>query len=138
MNSITIHTIVRAPINTVWEYWNAPEHISQWCFASDDWQTTDVENDVRVGGTSRMTMSAKDGSAEFTIESVYSIVEENERISYTMADGRKVDIRFHQTPEGVEITETFDAESENPEEMQRAGWQSILDRFTRYTEAHHT
>jgi uncharacterized protein YndB with AHSA1/START domain len=132
--NITIQTNVHAPLATVWEYWNAPEHITQWCFASDDWQTTDVENDVRVGGTSRMTMSAKDGSAAFTLESVYSVVDIHERIAYTMADGRVVDIRFKQTPEGVEIIETFDAESENPEEMQRAGWQAILNRFTNYVE----
>lgn len=131
---IIVQTNVHAPLALIWEYWNSPKHITQWCFASDDWQTTDVENDVRVGGISRMTMSAKDGSAAFTIESVYSVVDTHEHIAYTTADGREVAIRFHQTPEGVEIIETFDAESENPEEMQRAGWQAILNRFTNYVE----
>ncbi len=81
-----------------------------------------------------MTMSAKDGSAAFTLESVYSVVDVHERIAYTMSDGREVTLQFNQTPEGVQIIETFDAESENPEEMQRAGWQAILDRFTSYTQ----
>lgn len=132
--TITVQTSVHAPLATVWDYWNAPEHITQWCSASDDWQTTNVENDLRVGGTLRMTMSAKDDSAAFTIESVYSVVDMHERIVYTMADGREVTLHFRETSEGVEIIETFDAESENPPEMQRAGWQAILDRFTNYVQ----
>lgn len=132
--TITIQTTVHAPLATVWEYWNTPEHITQWCFASDDWQTTDVENDLRVGGISRMTMSAKDESSAFTLESVYSVVDMHKRIAYTMADGREVTLQFNQTSEGVKIIETFDAESENSPEMQRAGWQAILDRFTNYVE----
>jgi hypothetical protein len=30
---------------------------------------------------------------------------------------------------------TFDSETENPPEVQRTGWQAILDRFGRHVEA---
>lgn len=36
---------------------------------------------------------------------------------------------------GAQVTETFDAENENPVEMQRGGWQAILDNFKAYAEA---
>ncbi len=37
-NSIRIETIVKAPMGRVWESWTKPEHITQWAFASDDWE----------------------------------------------------------------------------------------------------
>jgi len=51
-----------------------------------------------------------------------------------MADGRKVEISFAATENGVEVTESFDPETQNPEEMQRGGWQAILDNFKSYVE----
>jgi hypothetical protein len=55
-------------------------------------------------------------------------------IESVMDDGRKVKVEFQQTPEGVNVIETFDPESENSEEVQRAGWQAIMDNFKTYVE----
>jgi hypothetical protein len=35
----------------------------------------------------------------------------------------------------TKIVVTFDAENENPLDMQKAGWQSILNSFKHYAEA---
>ncbi|MES1181313.1 MAG: SRPBCC domain-containing protein, partial [Flavobacterium sp.] len=64
----------------------------------------------------------------------YTLVKQNEAIEYVMADGRKVEISFKETPNGVEVIESFDPETQNPEEMQRGGWQAILDNFKSYVE----
>ncbi len=133
-NKITITTIVSSPIEKVWEYWNEPKHISGWAFASDDWMAEGKENDVKVGGKFKTTMSAKDKSASFDFEGEYTAVEKNKALEYVMSDGREVKIEFVETPEGVRVTETFDPENENPLDMQRDGWQSILDNFKKYTE----
>lgn len=136
MNSpITVESIVNAPIEKVWEYWNAPGHITRWAFASDDWCAPTAENDVRPGGTFKTRMEAKDKSQGFDFAGTYTEVVPNERIAYDMDDGRHVAIAFTQTPEGVRITETFDPESENSEELQRSGWQAILDNFKKYVES---
>ena len=134
MSKITVETIVNAPIEKVWQAWNEPEHIKQWCHASDDWGVPAAQNDLRVGGTFTTTMAANDGSVSFDFGGTYTDVREHECIAYEMTDGRKVEISFTQTPEGVKVTESFDPESENSEEMQRNGWQSILENFKKHVE----
>lgn len=132
--SITVESIVNAPVAKVWEYWNKPEHITEWCQASDDWHAPYAENDLKVGGKFKTTMAAKDGSFSFDFGGVYSKVEQHKAIEYKMDDGREVRIKFTEAGNGTAIAETFDAENTNPAEMQRAGWQAILDNFARYTE----
>ena len=134
MNPITVQAVINAPIAKVWDYWNQPEHIVQWAFASDDWEAPTSENDVTVGGTFKTVMAAKDKSASFDFAGTYTAVNDHELIEYDMSDGRHVKITFEQTPEGVKVTEIFDPENENPEEMQRDGWQSILNNFKKYVE----
>ncbi len=134
MAPITVETIVNAPLSKVWEYWNQPEHIMQWAFASDDWEAPASENDLKVGGKFKTTMAAKDKSASFDFGGTYTEVRENELIEYDMDDGRHVKVKFSQTPEGVKVTEAFDPEGENSEEMQRGGWQAILENFKKHVE----
>jgi uncharacterized protein YndB with AHSA1/START domain len=134
-NPITVETIVNAPMDKVWDSWNNPKHITNWAFASDDWEAPLSENDLQVGGKFKITMAAKDKSQSFDFTGVYTVVKENELIEYDMEDGRHVKIEFSEVPEGVKVVETFDPESENSEEVQRSGWQSILDNFRKYTES---
>jgi uncharacterized protein YndB with AHSA1/START domain len=132
--SITIETTINAPIEKVWDYWNNPEHIQKWAFASDDWEAPYAENDLVVNGKFKTTMAAKDNSASFDFEGVYTNVKSHELIEYELGDSRKVSTKFETTPQGVKITQTFDPESENSIEMQKSGWQAILDNFKRYVE----
>jgi uncharacterized protein YndB with AHSA1/START domain len=132
--SITVQTTVNAPIETIWEYWSRPQHIKKWAHASDDWHTTYAENDLRIGGKFISRMEAKDGSFGFDFGGTYDAVKENEYIEYTMGDGRKVKISFTTRDNATEIIETFDAETVHSIEMQRNGWQAILDNFKKYTE----
>lgn len=131
---ITVQTTVKAPIETVWKCWTEPEHITQWCYASDDWEAPHATNNLTAGGTFKTRMQAKDGSAGFDFEGKYDGVVEHRLIEYSMSDGRKVIVRFEETPDGVKVTESFDAETENTEDKQREGWQAILDTFKKHTE----
>ena len=131
---ITIETTVNAPVEKVWEYWNKPEHITKWCNASPDWHTPRAENDLQAGGKFSTRMEAKDGSMGFDFWGLYDDVKTNEFIAYTMGDGRKASIIFKEDGNSTGITETFEAEDQNPVEMQRAGWQNILDNFKAHVE----
>ena len=133
--AITVEALVKAPVEKVWKCWNEPEHIKGWAFASDDWHAPYSENDVRTDGKFKTTMAAKDGSFSFDFEGVYTNVQHNKVIEYTMGDGRKVKVIFTANGNETKVTETFDPESENPIEMQRGGWQAILDNFKKYTES---
>ena len=131
---ITVETTVNAPIEKVWQAWTNPEDIMGWSFASDDWHTPHATNDLRVGGSFSSTMAAKDGSFSFDFEGIYDEVVPHETIAYSLADGRKVKILFTDNGDETLISETFDAENENPVEMQQAGWQAILNNFKKYVE----
>jgi uncharacterized protein YndB with AHSA1/START domain len=132
---ITIGTTVNAPVSKVWDFWSEPQHIMQWNSASPDWHTPSATNDLRTGGKFTARMEAKDGSFGFDFGGTYDEVRQHEFIAYTMGDDRKVSVSFAENGDGTTITEAFEAESTNPVEMQRSGWQSILDNFKRYTEA---
>ncbi|HNB82281.1 MAG TPA: SRPBCC domain-containing protein [Chitinophagaceae bacterium] len=134
IQALTVETVVKASLEQVWLCWTLPEHITQWCQASDEWHAPFATNDVRVGGAFKTTMAAKDGSFSFDFEGVYDEVEPMHVLAYHMSDGRKVHIQMKEEAEGVRVTERFDPESMNPPEMQQAGWQAILESFRRYTE----
>ena len=132
---VTVSTVINAPVAKVWEYWSKPEHITQWCSASDDWHAPKAENDLRTGGKFSTRMEAKDGSMGFDFGGVYDVVKNDEYIEYTMGDGRKVQVSFAAKGNTTAIVEKFEAEEMNPVEMQRGGWQAILDNFKKYTES---
>jgi len=132
---ITVQTTINAPVEKVWSYFSAPEHIVKWNAASDDWHTTKSENDLRTGGKFSARMEAKDGSFGFDFGGVYDVVRDNEYLAYTMGDGRKVQVAFEAQGDSTTVTESFEAEGANPVEMQRGGWQAILDNFKKYTES---
>jgi len=132
---ITVQNTINAPVEKVWEYWNGPQHITKWAAASDDWHTTRAENDLRVGGSFLSRMEAKDGSFGFDFVGVYDAVKENELISYTIGDGRKVVVEFSKQGDATHVKESFEAEEIHSIEMQQGGWQAILDNFKKYVEA---
>jgi len=131
---VEVSTLVNADLATVWNCFVQPEHILKWNHASEDWETSTAENDVRTGGYFSYKMRAKDGSFEFNFGGVYHKVTPMEEIVYTLGDGRRVDITFGETEGGIKLTEIFDAEEVHDIEMQRQGWQAILDNFKKYTE----
>ncbi|ASS95336.1 SRPBCC family protein [Peribacillus simplex] len=131
---VTAETTIQAPIEKVWKYWTEPDHITKWNNPSDDWHTPFAENDLRPGGKFVSRMEAKDGSAGFDFGGIYDEVKLHEVIAYTMGDGRKVKITFKEQENEIEVIETFDAETINPIEFQKQGWQAILNNFKKYVE----
>lgn len=133
---ITVSTTVNAPLQRVWDLFTGPMHIIHWNHASDDWQTSYAENDVRQGGTFLSRMEARDGSEGFDFEGIYSEVIPGKTLAYTMTDGRNVHISFCEKEGSTRVTESFDAEDQNSAELQRAGWQAILTNFKKYAEGY--
>lgn len=131
-NPITIETLVNAPAERVWSYWNNPEHVMQWNSASPDWHSPAAVNDLREGGNFRYRMEARDGSMGFDFEGTYTEVRPHSGLAYSLGDGRKVRVEFIPVLEGTRIREQFEPESQNTVEMQQAGWQAILDNFATY------
>ena len=133
-NQITVQKLVNAPLEKVWDYWTRPEHIIHWNFASPDWHSPRAENDLRVGGKFSYNMAAKDGSMSFDFGGSYTNTKHLQQIDYTIGDGRKVSVTFSREGSGTQVTEVFEAEQVHSHELQRNGWQAILDNFAAYTE----
>ncbi|PXV66751.1 uncharacterized protein YndB with AHSA1/START domain [Dysgonomonas alginatilytica] len=132
---ITVQTQVNASIDTVWKCWITPADIIKWNSASDDWHTTKAENDFHVGRKFSYRMEAKDGSMGFDFGGVYDSITDHKQISYTMDDGRAATVTFSVIDDKqTEVIESFDAETLNLIDMQRDGWQAILERFRNYVE----
>ena len=131
---VTIETTVKAPIEKVWSAWTTPNDIKQWNTASDDWHTTKASVDLRVGGEFSSRMEAKDGSFGFDFAGTYTKIVPHALLEFKFGD-RSASVEFLAADGGVTVRETFDAETENPIEMQRSGWQSILNNFAKHVEA---
>jgi len=132
---ITIETVVHTDLEKTWKAWNTPADIMQWNAASDDWHTPKSTVDLRTGGKFSARMEARDGSMGFDFEGTYTNVIDKKLIEYSMDDGRTVSVRFEAINGSVKVTETFDADNTHSAEMQRQGWQSILNNFKRHVEA---
>lgn len=132
---ITVEATANVPLTQVWNAWNTPADIMQWNTADPSWHSPSSENDLRVGGTFKHRMEAKDGSFGFDFEGIYDTVEPNREITYTMGDGRKATTLFTEQDDKTSIQTTFDAETENDPEFQKRGWQAILSNFIKYVES---
>lgn len=126
---ITIEAEVQAPVSRAWEVYTEPEYVVQWNHASEDWQCPRAENDLRVGGKFNYRMEAKDGSMGFDFNGIYSEVRVHEYIAYNIEGGRKVEVTFIPHGDVTKVVVAFEAETENSIELQRGGWQAILDNF---------
>lgn len=135
MEPIKIDITILEPIEKVWDYFNAPEHITKWNFAHESWQCPSAENDLKVGGQLKTRMEAKDGSFGFDYVFVYDEIVPLQKLKYHLEDGRNVEVLFEKVDaDTTKITEIFDPEAASPREMQREGWYAILNNFHKYVE----
>lgn len=132
---IKISTIINAPIQKVWDSYTTPSHIVHWNHASDDWHTTAASVDLKVGGKHSGTMAAKDGSMSFEFWGIYTNIEQHKILASQLGDGRNMSTTFQKTDDGILLTQIFDAENENPLNLQEQGWQAILNNFKKHTES---
>jgi uncharacterized protein YndB with AHSA1/START domain len=134
-NNITVTSTVNANSKKTWDYYTNPEHVTKWNFADPSWVCPSASNDLRVGGKTSSRMEARDGSFGFDFEGTYIQVIDGQKLVYKLDDGREVAVSFTTMENGTNVTVIFEAEKETPVEMQRGGWQAILDNFKRYIES---
>ena len=134
MKLITVKTTIKAPLTKVWEYWTKEDHVKNWNFTSADWHCPNANNNLKVGGEFHYLMSAKDNSFSFDFWGTYQTIENEKLIDIILGDGRSMKVTFEVIASGTIVTEQFEPEQENPEDMQQAGWQMILENFKKYVE----
>lgn len=133
---INVETIINSNLQKVWNYFTKPEHITKWNFANNDWCCPTASNDLKVGGKYSARMETKDGSFGFNFDAIYDEVKENNKLTYSLADGRQSTTTFENKDNVTVVKTSFDAETQNTIHQQRDGWQAILNNFKLYVEAH--
>ena len=131
---IIVTTDIQAQLPVVWERWTNPAHVVHWNFASADWHCPGAESDFRNGGSFHYTMSARDGSFSFVLSGTFEEIVDGRSITLRLEDGRQVTTRFETADGKTRVIEAFEPETMNPEDLQRQGWQAILDNFRAYAE----
>jgi uncharacterized protein YndB with AHSA1/START domain len=134
MTPITISTLISADQQKVWDLYTQPEHITQWNFADPRWHCPNATNDLKLGGQLIARMEARDGSFGFDFDVTYTAINPGRSLSYTF-DGRNAEVLFEEQKDATLVTIQFDPESENPVELQKSGWQAILNNFKSYVES---
>ena len=132
--TVTIQTIINCPVEEAWKKWTSPDYVMRWNAASDDWHCPRAENNLTVGGKFSYRMEAKDGSAGFDFWGIYTVIVPHELIEFTLGDNRIVKIEFSEQKGATRIIESFEVEDVNSLELQRNGWQAILDNFKKIAE----
>ena len=133
LDKIKIKAIITATKEKVWNFYTNPDHITTWNFADHSCHCPTASNNFKIGGRYVARMEAKDGSFGFDFEAIYTEITQGKRFTYEF-DGRQVTVEFIEENQQTEVIVTFDPETENPIELQRNGWQAILDNFKKYTE----
>ena len=131
---IKVTTVVNASLEEVWNNYTEPEHIMNWNYATDEWHCPSALCDLREGGEFSFRMVSGDGNQEFDLKGTYTDVRPQEVISYILEDNRKVQVTFEKTSNGISVEQEVEPESTNAHEVQRQGWQAILENFKRYVE----
>jgi uncharacterized protein YndB with AHSA1/START domain len=134
-SKITVSAVLAASPVQAWKAFTTPNSIIQWNFASDDWCCPKATIDLREGGSFNYRMESKDGKYGFNFYGIFTKIVPESRIEYSLGDERSVSIVFRESNGKTELTETFDAETENSLELQKNGWQAILENFRKYTES---
>src|SRR5215210_1684909 len=133
--TITVKTTVKATVENVWKLWTTPADIVQWNNPSDEWHNLLVEVDLKDEGRFLFRMQAKDGSDGFDYSGKYDKVKTNEFIELTTSNGRKTINTFISRGNETIITETFEAETKTPIDIQRDFCQNVLNNFKKYAES---
>lgn len=134
--TITVGIYISKPLERVWDLWTGPEHITQWNFANDNWQCPSAINELKRGENFSWRMESKDGKEGFDFKGVYEKIIPNETIVKRLDDGRQIIISFKKLDHGTKVTETFEADDQKSIDVQRQGWQAILDNFKNYASVH--
>jgi uncharacterized protein YndB with AHSA1/START domain len=133
-NFITVTVILKTTLEKAWEFFTNPAHVVKWYFASNDWHAPSSTNDLIVGGKFSTRMESKDGSMGFNFSGTYTEVELNKLLKIVLDDERLMNVNFTAEDEIVTIMEQFEPEYENDIDLQKNGWQAILNNFKKYIE----
>ena len=100
--TLRIERTFQAPAAAVFDAWTSEEVLRRWWHAGHDWETTEAEVDLRVGGVVRVVMRDPHKDAEYGGGGNYTEIEPPSRLAFTWTwdgDTRQtlIEVDFEET-----------------------------------------
>jgi uncharacterized protein YndB with AHSA1/START domain len=134
---VRIERTFAAAAADVFDAWTSPEVMRRWFHPAPDWDTPEVEVDLRVGGKVRVVMRQPDGT-EVEAQGEYTLIDRPHRLMMTWT--------FDDDPSNQQLIELSFSESEGStavllvnsgistdgrRDAQDWGWRGCLDELDR-------
>ena len=132
--NIDVSVTLDLPVKEAWELYTNPLHITKWYFADSSWHAPHATNDLTIGKDFHIYMEAKDKSFGFDFSGTYKDIRIYQSLDIVLGDLRTLKVTFQENQGKTTITQLFEAEKENPIELQKQGWQAILNQLKTYSE----
>jgi uncharacterized protein YndB with AHSA1/START domain len=138
--NLRIERTYRAPIERVFDAWTSEEVLRRWWRTQRDWDTSDAQVDLRVGGAVRVVMHDPATGTEIGGGGLYTEVEPPTRLAFTWLwddDTRRTLIEIDFTERDGETAVVFTHSDLWDEEAVRShedGWTRMFEFLADYTE----
>jgi uncharacterized protein YndB with AHSA1/START domain len=142
--TLRIERSYRAPAQAVFDAWTSEEVLRRWFHAQHDWETSEAEVDLRVGGDLRVVMRNPHKDEEYGGGGRYTEVDPPKRLAFTWIwdrDSRRtlIELDFEESDGTTTVRFThsglWDEEAVRDHE---AGWTRCFDNLERTLEAART
>jgi uncharacterized protein YndB with AHSA1/START domain len=136
-HTLRMERTFQAPAQAVFDAWTSEEVMRRWWHAEHDWETTEAEVDLRVGGTVRVVMRDPHKDAEYGGGGRYTEIDPPRRLAFTWIwDGNDtrqlIEIDFEEAS-GVTTVRFSHRDLWNEEAVRshRAGWNNCFNNLER-------
>jgi uncharacterized protein YndB with AHSA1/START domain len=135
--TVRIRRTFQAPAEKVFDAWTSAEVIRRWWQAEHDWETSEAEVDLRIGGAVRVVMRDPGKDVDYGGGGLYTEIEPPRRLAFTWlwdGDTRRtlIEIDFEETDGATTVSFThsglWDEEAVRSHER---GWGNVLDNLGR-------
>jgi uncharacterized protein YndB with AHSA1/START domain len=139
--TLHIERTFQAPAEAVFEAWTSEEVLLRWWRSERNWETTEAEVDLRVGGTVRVVMRDPDKDAEYGGGGRFTEIQPPTRLAFTWiwdGDTRRtlIEIEFEELGGSTRVrfthSDLWDDEAVRDHER---GWKGHFDNLARVLEA---
>jgi len=131
---VTVECVVDVSVEKAWVLWTNVDHIVHWSLWPG-WHVPGAVNDLTKAGRFFYRMEDKSTKEGFDYSGVHDEIEECKLIRSHLDDGRTIEVAFSaETDCTTRVTQTLQPKSTYSAELQKQGWQEVMDTFRAYAE----
>ncbi len=138
--NLRIERTFQAPAEKVFHAWTSEEVMRRWFHAEHDWETTEAQVDLRLGGAVRVVMRDPHKDAEYGGGGTYTEINPPTRLAFTWtwdSDNRQtlIELDFLEADGATTVLLTHrNLEDEESVRSHEGGWTRCLENLGRAIE----